>query len=87
MSADFATRSTSGGLPDIDFFDPLVFAQVESICRKHQLDFSDAFQILSVLKGRDSIFAGDSRTVLVTADRALSMAAEAEGLRVKLIRG
>ena len=85
MSADYAARTR--GMNDINFFDPMVFAEVETLCRKHSLDFSDAFQVLSVKRGYYAIFVGDSQTVLVTADRALSKAAEAEGLKVKLLLG
>jgi predicted nucleic acid-binding protein len=63
-----------------------VFSEVQSLCRKYQkIDFSDAFQILSVKKGYFSPLCGDSQTVLVTADAELAKAAEQEGLKVKLL--
>jgi predicted nucleic acid-binding protein len=44
MLADFDARSKH--LPDLDIVDPLVFSEVQSLCRKHpKIDFSDAFQI------------------------------------------
>jgi hypothetical protein len=47
MLADFDARSKH--LPDLDFVDPIVFSEVQSIFRKYPtIDFSDAFQILSV---------------------------------------
>jgi len=85
MLADFDVRSKH--LRDLDFINPLVFSEVQSICRKYpMLDFSDAFQILSVKKGYYSHFCGDSQTVLVTADADLAKAAELEGLKVELLR-
>ena len=66
---------------DIDFQDPLVFSRVREIERRHSLDWSDAFQILSVKEGYFSHLINDSRTVLVTADEALAAAARAEGVK------
>lgn len=85
MLTDFDARSKH--LPDLDFVDPIVFSEVQSICRKYPtIDFSEAFQILSVKKGYFSPLCGDSQTVLVTADAELAKAAELEGLKVELIR-
>jgi len=84
MLADFDARSKH--LPDLDIINPLVFTEVQALCRKHtKIDFSDAFQILSVKKGYFSPLCGDSQTVLVTADAELAKAAELEGLKVKLL--
>ena len=84
MLADFDARSKH--LPDLDIITPLVFSQVQSLCRKYpKIDFSDAFQILSVGKGYFSGIVGDSQTVLITADAELAKAAELEGLKVKLL--
>jgi len=49
---------------------------------QHQLDLSDAFQILSVKEGFFSRSCGDSQAILVTADRELAKAARVEGLSV-----
>jgi hypothetical protein len=85
MLADFDFRSKN--LPDLDFVDPRVFSEVQSLCRKYpRIDFSDAFQILSVKKGYFSPLCGDSQTVLVMPDAELAKAAEFEGLKVELIR-
>jgi hypothetical protein len=47
------------------------------------LDLSDAFQIVSVKESFGAhMWRGDSRTILVTADRKLAKAARAEDLRV-----
>jgi AbiV family abortive infection protein len=85
MLADFDARSKH--LPDLDFIDPLIFSEVQALGRKYpKIDFSDAFQILSVKKGYYSRLCGDSQTVLVTADGELAKATEVEGLKVEFIR-
>jgi predicted nucleic acid-binding protein len=85
MLADFEFRSKH--LPDLDFITPQIFSEVQALCQKHtKIDFSDAFQILSVKKGYYSVLTGESKTVLVTADKQFSKAAQQEGLTVKLIR-
>jgi predicted nucleic acid-binding protein len=66
---------------DIDFHDPLVFSRVQAIAKQHSLDWSDAFQILSVKAGYFSHLVNDSQTVLVTADEDLARAARVEGVR------
>jgi predicted nucleic acid-binding protein len=86
MSAEFASR-TREAARDISFFDPFVFDEVRDLCQKHvDLDFSDAFQLVTVKRGIYSPLIGGSQTVLVTADGGLATAAEAEGLKVKLVR-
>ena len=58
------------------------FREARDLVLRRQLDFSDAFQILSVKIGYFSRAVDDSRTLLVTADNPLAVAARAEGLRV-----
>lgn len=72
---------------DIDFQDPLVFSKTREIEQRHSLDWSDAFQILSVKEGYFSHLINDSRTVLVTADQALASAARLEGVKSWYIIG
>lgn len=67
-------------IQDIDFRTPDGFFKAKSIVEKYNLDFSDAFQIVSVKHGHNSRFAADSRTVLVTADKRLAQVATEEGL-------
>jgi predicted nucleic acid-binding protein len=83
MLAEYEARSRDN--PGIEsFVNPFVFSHIESMCRKYpKIDFSDAFQILSV-KGKDSVRWGDSRPMLITADGQLAKAVEKEGLEVKL---
>lgn len=67
--------------PDLDLGHPLVFLEVQKIAEKHSLDWSDAFQIVSVRDGFFARMVNDSQTILVTADRRLAEVARAEGLR------
>lgn len=66
---------------DIDLNDPSVFIDVERLASKHSLDLSDAFQVLSVKKGYFSRLSGDSRTILVTADKKLAKVARLEDIK------
>ena len=68
--------------PDLDLGNPLVFAEVERVATRNSLDWSDAFQIVSVRDGFFSRLVNDSATLLITADRKLTEAARTEGLRV-----
>ena len=70
------------GIQDLDFTSPATFREARELVSRRQLDFSDAFQILSVKIGYFSRAVDDSRTLLVTADNPLAVAARAEGLRV-----
>jgi predicted nucleic acid-binding protein len=67
---------------DLDFASPEVFADGKRLVERTSLDLSDAFQILSVKRGYFSPLSGESRTVLVTGDKDLAVAARSEGIRV-----
>ena len=62
--------------------DPIVGSEFERLAAKYSIDFVDCLQIVTILKGRFHIFAGPSKTILTTADRALAKAAREEGARV-----
>jgi predicted nucleic acid-binding protein len=66
---------------DIDLAEPAVFFRVKDIAERHDIDLSDAFQVLSVKEGYFSRLINESRTVLVTADKKLAEVALAEGVR------
>jgi hypothetical protein len=74
--------ASSDTLPDIKLTDPQVFRQVQEMSRKHSVDLSDAFQLLSLKAGYFSPMTGGSQTLLVAADSGLAEAARVEGLRV-----
>ena len=54
---------------------------VEEAAKRHSLDWSDALQLVTILRGTYSHFAGESRTVFVSADKKLVKAARWEGIR------
>lgn len=67
---------------DINLFTVDGQRATESLAKKHSLDLSDALQLQTILKGRYSRLAGESSTVLITADKKLCQAARDEGIRV-----
>jgi predicted nucleic acid-binding protein len=73
--------ASSAKIKDLNFADPLTFADAQEVARRNELDLSDAFQILSVKKGWFSGLVNESSTLLVTSDRELAAAAEREGVR------
>jgi predicted nucleic acid-binding protein len=74
--------ASSSKINDLNFADPLTFAETKKLAERNGLDLSDAFQIMSVKSGYFSVLVNDSATVLVTADKGLAEAARVEGLRV-----
>ena len=69
-------------IKDIEFFSPSIFKLSQDIAKKYCLDIADAFQILSVKQGFFSVLAGESQTILVTADSDLAKAAKKENIKV-----
>ena len=69
-------------LEDTGLEDQQTFMKASQIARKHKLDLSDALQLLTVKYGKFRHLVAESKTLLITADRDLASAAEAEGLRV-----
>ena len=65
-----------------NFLAPNVFFEAHKVGEKHGLDLSDAFQLLSMKAGFGSVAYGQSRPLLITADKKLAKAARAENLRV-----
>lgn len=68
--------------PDnVELFTPEGLNAVKVLAAKHSLDLSDALQLETILNGTFRFFAGDSKPILVTADRKLAEAARSEGIR------
>ncbi len=68
--------------PDsIDLFTPNGLDAVEALAKKHDLDLSDALQLETLLNGQFKVLGGDSKPILVTADKGLAKAARCEGFR------
>jgi predicted nucleic acid-binding protein len=80
LTAWYAGSLTS--TKDIDFHDPLVFHRVRELAEKYSIDFSDAFQIVSIKFGYFSHFIEGSTTLLVTAGKRLSEVAREEDVKV-----
>ena len=59
-----------------------VLNEAERLMAAHSIDFVDAIQVVTVVRGRFAGLVGGSQTVLITADRELARAARAEGCRV-----
>lgn len=57
------------------------FQEVERLAQAHDLDISDAYQLVTIKTGFFSQFKGGSEPLLVTADETLAKAARKEGLR------
>ena len=74
--------AVSQNIPELNFLSPEVFFAAQRTAERHNIDLSDAFQILTVKEGFFANLSGDSSTILVSADRDLVKAARAEGLRV-----
>jgi predicted nucleic acid-binding protein len=83
LSAWFSLMSKNLVAPDLDLLVSKTFHDVQSLARKHSLDLSDAFQILSVKANFASVLSGGSQTILVTADNGLATAARSEGIKVR----
>lgn len=74
-------RGATLEIEDIRITERAVFDEVERCVRAHTLDLSDACQLVTVRSGALSTLEGDSRPILVTADKRLAAAARQEGLR------
>ena len=66
---------------DIGISQRETYDEVEHYAKKHSLDISDAFQLVTLRRGLLSSLEGASRPILVTADEALAKAAKSEGFR------
>jgi predicted nucleic acid-binding protein len=75
-------RGQSLEIDDVGISHRSTFDEVEQLAKKHSLDISDAYQLVTLRRGVFSRMTGASRPILITADDALAVAARAEGLRV-----
>ena len=67
---------------EVPILSPLVIGEAERLIQTHQIDFVDAFQIVTIVRGQFRIFVAESKSILITADRGLARAARAEDVRV-----
>lgn len=75
-------RGSHSTAQDIDFFRRDVFADAKRLAERHDLDLSDAFQLLTLHVAGFSQFIGGRPGLLVTADEPLASAARAMKLSV-----
>lgn len=75
-------RHFEGRIRDVSIEDSNALYAISKLGEKHRLDFVDALQIYSLLHGPLAPFCGGSKSLLVTADDALAVAARIEGLKV-----
>ena len=69
-------------IDEVDILLPIVWTEAARLISKYQVDFLDCFQIVTALHGRARVLVGESKSILITADRELAKAARAEGARV-----
>jgi predicted nucleic acid-binding protein len=69
-------------LEDLQFHAPEFQSEVERLIHQYGLDFVDAAQIVTLLKGKFAGLVGESQSILITADRRLADVARLEGARV-----
>src|SRR5262249_17299376 len=62
--------------PEPNFLSAKVFFEAHQLGEKHGLDLSDAFQLLSMKAGFGAVARGESRPLLITADKKLAPAAQ-----------
>lgn len=75
-------RASSRSINDIDISEYQTFEDARQLVERHNIDLSDAFQLLSVKTGYFSRMINDSQTLFITADVGLRKAAESEKLKV-----
>ncbi len=67
---------------EVEISDHKIFSQIQCLVRKHSLDISDVFQIVTIKRGAFSKSFDISSFLLITADCTLAKAAISEGLKV-----
>ncbi len=69
-------------LLSISLEDREVFIETERIAKKHNIDLSDALQLVALKTGFYKFLSEPSKPLLITADSGLAEAARAEGFKV-----
>jgi len=69
-------------IDELPILSPKLLQEAEILISKYGLDFVDCAQIVTVKHGRFSVLVGDSKSVLITADKELAKVAKKEGVRV-----
>ncbi len=74
-------RNKSISIEDSDFTNYTIYNEVEKISKQYELDIADAFQLATLKIGFPSNLEGESKTILITADKDLSKAARNENIK------
>ena len=78
LSPNYVGQRTIDEISDLS----KLLREAETLMNKYGLDFIDCVQIVTILHGKFSLWCGDSKSILITADRELAEVARAEGARV-----
>jgi predicted nucleic acid-binding protein len=69
-------------LEDVEVLSPAMYGEALDLVEQYGIDFIDAMQIVTLLKGRFRGLVQGSQSLLITADRELARVARAESARV-----
>ena len=73
---------TAEWVRNLEITEASVLKLAQDLASRHDLDMSDALQLITVQQGYFSSFGEESKTIFVTADKKLARVARDEGLRV-----
>ena len=66
----------------VSILSPVVRTEAERLFQVYKIDFLDCFQIVTIKHGQFRFLEADSKSILITADRALARAARSEDVKV-----
>ncbi len=69
-------------IQEVNIADRQIYSKIEDTVKKHLLDFADAIQLVTLTTGFPSVFEGESKTIFITGDKKLAIAATNEKIRV-----
>lgn len=69
-------------IDDVEIGKPEIFKEATRFVKKHNIDFTDAMELVTVMRGTFSCLINGSKSILITADSKLAEAARAEDARV-----
>ncbi|HEV2495661.1 MAG TPA: hypothetical protein VG204_21595 [Terriglobia bacterium] len=71
-------------IDEVDILLPIVSSEAKRLISKwkRKVDFLDCLQVVTLLHGRKRVLVGESKSILITADKDLVKIARAEGARV-----
>lgn len=69
-------------IDEVSFGNIESFKEVKRLVKQYNLDIVDAMQMVTVMKGKYSVYSSDSKSLFITADKDLAKAAKKEGILV-----